>query len=638
LWLKKTMKPLFTLVLLLMVPGLVVGQGLDGLLEQQVELGRISEVRADERIKLLEAFIKKGPNSPLVTPAREMMVRARAALAESFLKQQRPEQAIEQFQLAFEQSPQPISDRFFLSFIRVFPATLLSYGYREEAILLMRKFEAAFQQPVRLEQIGLFYLNADSAEDAARVLGRAIELDPKDHKHYQSMANACLIGLKLDEAKQNFQRAITLEPKEPVAYGALAQLYRSEGAYEDAIALYTKQLEVTPEHESAHGGLAITYLLMKNEPMAEAELAKQFAITPRDFRLFTQLAYIACGRGEFARARRWAELALSIAPTYAWARMVMAYLLVTQQDFTTSEELLSDALARGAGFPTIHFELIKTLLLAEDYAGAFEQSERLLTITAEGEFEVRLGGVLTARSRSLKSLLEKERRAALGLPESFTPDSQYSLVENFLRFQFYLSRLQPRTVQTEKAAEGAVQGRRQRMELQVRALEALAQMLGVEDERGPFRKLWAAERLLAADIALEKATELCLDALREADAATRLEGSMREAPDLDRAARKRLFEARANQLVGRVRYKQGQTEEAIKWFELAVKGFGEGAEQRAALRQLASATQAAGRDNEALALYIRGYNPYDENAALQRSLIESLYRKLHGSLEGLDLK
>jgi tetratricopeptide (TPR) repeat protein len=631
------------------LPELAMGQDggaatMDLLLDQQMELGRISESKANERIKLLEAFIKKRPDSPLVTSARESLLRARSAYAESLLKQQRPEEAIEQFQTAFNEVPQPVSDKIFLNYIWAFPATILGHGFREEAILLMRRFEQSFwQQHARLAHIGLFYLNAETGEDAARVLERAIELEPNNYKYHQSMANARLMLLQLPEAKQSFQRAITIEPKEPLAYGWLAQLYRAEGAFEDAISLYNKQLEVTPEHESVHGGLAITHLLMKNTELAAAELEKQFAVPTRDIRLYTQLAYVAACRKDFARARRWAELALAIAPTYAWARIVMSSVLLAQQDYTTAEELLSETIARGTAYPTIQFELVKTLLLAENFANAFEQSERFLTITADGEFETRLGGLVTTRSRDLKSLLEKERIAALGLPESFTSDSHYRLVESFLRFQFYLSKLQPRLEPAGKVEEGKQSesvgiGRRQRMDLQVKALEALAQLLGITDERLPFRKLWAAEQLLGADIALERAADLSLEVLNDAEAATRLEGSIRDALELDRASRQKLFRARAEHLTGRVRFRQGQYEEAIKWFNLAVGGFSDGAEQRTALWHLAAATQAAGRESEALSLYIRSYNRFDENAALQRNLIEGLYKKVHGSLDGLDLK
>ncbi|KAF0248025.1 MAG: hypothetical protein FD167_2567, partial [bacterium] len=116
------------------------------------------------------------------------------------------------------------------------------------------------------------------------------------------------------------------------------------------------------------------------------------------------------------------------------------------------------------------------------------------------------------------------------------------------------------------------------------------------------------------------------------------DGSIREAPELDFTKRKELFRARAYHLLGQIRFKQGQLEEASKALKLSVDTFAESAEQRIAISHLATVTQVSGNDKEALNLYIKSYNKYDENATVQKSMIENLYRKIHGSVEGLELK
>src|SRR5262249_59000364 len=128
-----------------------------------------------DRINWLDVLITKPPASRLAAPARELLMRARAATAENHLKQQRPELAVEQFKLAFKESPQPITDRIFLGLVWAFPTSLLSYGYRDEAILLMREFEPSFSDRAPyLAQMGFFYMNSESAQDAVRVLTRAV--------------------------------------------------------------------------------------------------------------------------------------------------------------------------------------------------------------------------------------------------------------------------------------------------------------------------------------------------------------------------------------------------------------------------------------------------------------------------------
>lgn len=612
---------------------------IDSLLTSEVELNRISETRADERIKLLQEFIKKESNESLKVPAQETLMRAHAALAENQLKQQHIEQAVVEFQKAFAAAPNPITDRAF-SIIWAFPNSMSSYGYREEAIAFMRKIEPSFNDQVaRLAQISIFYFNSEAGDDAARVLERAIALTPassqnanaQNAKYYYSLANARIMQLRLRDAAPVFQKAIKLDEKHPYAFAGLAALLRGDGEVEDAISLYKHQLEVVPEHETAHGGLGIAYLLAGNDEEASKELTKQFALTPRDFQLFTQLAYIAISRQDFMRAGKWAELALGVAPNYSWARITMANVLIARGEFLGAEELLSDALARGNKFFTLNMEISKALLLGENYDGAYEQCEKLFTLTPEGEFEI--GGV---KNRNLKPLIENDHKAALSLPMSISTDEQFRLLEGFFRFKYYLAKINAE--KAEITGEATTTNRRQRVEIQVKALDSLSQMLQVNDTRQPFRKLWAAEELLSAGVALERAADLCLEAVKVTDNATLPEGAIRDIPQLDRVARAKLYRARAYHLLGRIKLKQNQNEDAIKYLEAAVQGIDDGAEQRVTISHLATAVQSVGRDDEALALYIKSYNRYDSNATVQKALIENLYRKIHGSLEGLELK
>lgn len=609
----------------------VTGATLDGLLEMQTELGRLAEVRADERVKQLEALLKHISNQTIDAPVREMLLRARAAVAETHLKQQRPEAAVAEFKKAFEEAARPMNDRVF-SAVVAFPAVTLRLGYREEAIGLMRSFEPAFSDSTaRLQQVAFFYLNAEAGEDALRVAKQAIELDPNDSRLFQALAAAHLLRLRMEDAAEAYQQAIKLNAEDGASYAGLANIYRADGALEEALNLYKKQLEVSPDHESAHGGMALTLLLAKRDNEAAAELAQQLSIGGRDFRLYTQLAYLYAARSDFKRAKGWAELAMQTAPAYAWARIAMANVFLAEQEYEQAEELLSDALARGSSFPTLYFELVKALILAENYVGASEQAEKFVKINEDGEFEVKLAGMMPARSREFRTLLDSERKAALALPEAVTSLEQYRLVEGFLRFNHYLGKMR-------EGIESSQMGRRQRTELQLKAFEALGQILEVADSRRPFRKLWIAERLLLSDVGVERASDIVAEALAESELAVKPEGSLRDLPDLDLQNRLKVFRARAHQLLGRIRLKQDKIQEATELLKRAVEGFTDGAEKRDALWQLAVALQAAGREKEALESFIKAYNRYDINASLRRLQIENLYKKLNnGSLEGLRL-
>ena len=54
------------------------------------------------------------------------------------------------------------------------------------------------------------------------------------------------------------------------------------------------------------------------------------------------------------------------------------------------------------------------------------------------------------------------------------------------------------------------------------------------------------------------------------------------------------------------------------------------------MRRLATVKETQGELKEALDLYIAGYEAPASGSELDRAVIESLYRKINGSLEGLD--
>ena len=51
-----------------------------------------------------------------------------------------------------------------------------------------------------------------------------------------------------------------------------------------------------------------------------------------------------------------------------------------------------------------------------------------------------------------------------------------------------------------------------------------------------------------------------------------------------------------------------------------------------------SVTEAAGKTSDAVELYCKGYDSASPLASVRRSVIERLYQKVHGSLEGLNEK
>jgi tetratricopeptide (TPR) repeat protein len=150
--------------------------------------------------------------------------------------------------------------------------------------------------------------------------------------------------------------------------------------------------------------------------------------------------------------------------------------------------------------------------------------------------------------------------------------------------------------------------------------------------------VWVARKLTEADLAMDAAEQLARRAIAIADTATEPAGSMRDAPRLDREGRRAMFTGRAYDALGWAQFKKGNTRGALESLIKAVDVYPTSLDRKAAIWHLAVATQEAGDDRRALELYIASYEPESPTAVVRRAQIEALYKRLNGSLSGLDQK
>jgi hypothetical protein len=300
---------------------------------------------------------------------------------------------------------------------------------------------------------------------------------------------------------------------------------------------------------------------------------------------------------------------------------------------------------------------------------------KTFTLNSDGEFETMLGGAIKARSPKLELLLERERQAALFLSYDPTTSLQYRLAEAISKIDHYSkvalnarkpaqqpatpSRKRPRPGQTKasetppeddpryatrpRRAGGASPeelsaGKDANLPGIAELLSAITTFTTLDDGRQAFRMVWVARKLTDSDVALDAAEQLARRAIALADSATEPAGSMRDAPRLDRAGRRAMFTGRAYDALGWVQFKKGNTRGAVENLLKAVDVYPNSLDRKTALWHLAVATQEAGDDRRALELYIASFVPESPTASVRRAQIEALYKRLNGSLSGLDEK
>jgi tetratricopeptide (TPR) repeat protein len=503
------------------------------------------------------------------------------------------------------------------------------------------------------------------------VLERAVRLAPDNHRAHNSLGTAYLISLRLDDAEAEFRRALEIDSKDEFANLNLGNLSRASGDYEGAVSYYRRQISLKRDDADARGGLAIALLALGRDEEAEIEIKRARELAPSDYRFLTQLCTFYVTRKKPTLARPLIEQSTRIEPRYAWA-------FIAKAETDALEGKYGDALATlisaqgHAGFATLTFELAKALMALDGYDQATEVIGKAITVNEDGEFEAMLGGAVKARSPRLDLLLERERQAALFLNTDWTTSFQYRLAEAIAKINHYskvaiagreppqqaASRRRPRGSQvkpsdddeTKSASRPRRVGDAQSLTAELSAgrdanLPGMTELMRVintfttlDDGRQAFRMVWVSRKLTEANLALDAAEQLARRAIAIADTATEPAGSMRDAPMLDREGRRAMFLGRAYDALGWAMFKKGNTRGALDSLLKSVDVYPTSLDRKTAIWHLGVATQEAGDDRRALELYIASYIPDSPTASVRRAQIEVLYKRLNGSLAGLDQK
>lgn len=590
------------------------------------------------RIAALRRFTGPAATVEQSQLAREAMVASWAQLAEKHLNDNSIERASSSFREAIGALPKQINDRFFIDTVIRIPQATSMRGYRVEAIDLARLLEKRFvKEELRLAAIGEYYLTIEAPVDAIRVLEAAVRLREEDPEIRRRLAQAYRIGLRIDDAIHEYHYVVGLNRQDRRGYHELANLYRARGALSEAISLYQQQLRIEPRHTPSWKGLALTWLASGNDEeftkaLEKAREAGEANDDPaQDVFLQTQVALINLARGRIAAARQAATAALTIEPRYAWARIANAEVDLAEGKFFEAERNLLAA-RQYASFTSLIFTIGKLYLTVEDFDGALEHLSQVIELTESGRFRARLGGALVQEAENLRDLLSPEHQAAILLNDPPTSVQVYQIAESLMKLERLLK---------EVRNPGSRRDFNQEIE----------RFLSAEPSRRVFRALYLARRFTSQPELAPKVVELTDLVFEKADEVTEAEGSLPDYPNFDRQGRRQILRGRALDYRGWAFYRMGQQVEAERTLLEAISEYGSLPEVRRALWHLGTVRETGGALKEALDLYIAAYEPptprptdstgatgtRSEGSDLQRTVIELLYRKVHGSLDGLEI-
>ena len=608
---------------------------------EKAELDALPSAPA-ERIEKLKVFLDAHPRSTLRPYAIELLIAARAALGDEKLKAGDAEGGVAEFNEALILTPDQMSEALYSRVISQIPINLYMRGQRSTSREAARLIEAKVKDDAkRLLPLAGFYLAIEEADEAARLAERAIQLVPDMAAAHQVLGASRHIALRLDEAATEYARAVELDPKLASAKRSLADLRRAAGKGEEALALYREQLANDPTDKPARAGVVLSLLDIGKREEAEAELASALKADAGDLPLLVGASYWYAAHGEPLRAQELATKAIEIEPRYTWAHIALARALVAQKHAPDAEGVLRFARTYG-NFPTLDYELASALAASGLYEEAAAELARSFTIK-DGQIETRLAGRVPARGSGFLELLAPERRAGIFQFSAADTEANARMLKGLLIVSSVLS------------MNGDLQGSVDRSLL----ASGQQDFLAGEDALRAYRQIYVAGRLLQRGVELQTAIDLSEAAAGGVEAALTIPApTLAVMADELRDARARATSARqglpvtevqpnvlANILRGRIEdligwasFNQDKRTEALTHLRRAISVLPENTIWwRKAQWHLGATLDASGNQQEALAAYLKSYNPYSPDP-VRRAIIESLYRKVNGSLDGLDSK
>ncbi len=593
-----------------------------------------------ERIVKLKEFLEDLPNSKSRPRAIELLISSYAGLGDQRLKSGDSVGGIEQLSLAISEAPTNISEKLFSGVVSQIPLNLFIRGQRNAAIEAAQKIETRFgADPKRLLTLAGFYLGIEEGNEAARLAAEAVRLAPDLAEAHHLLGRGLHISLRLDEAAAEYKRALELDPNSKIGTRrSLADLNRAAGKAEEALKLYREHLRAEPSDKAARAGVVLSLLALGRLDEGNKELAAALQEDPRNLALMSGAAYWFAAHNEADRSLELARKAVQLEPRYTWSQVALARALIGIRNPMDAERALRFARQYG-NFPTLDYELANVL----SSAGLYEEAAEVLLQSfsfKEDKIETRLAGRVPAQEPDFVRLLAPERRAAIFQFAAAGSMNEAAILKALLAFTTATS--QPD--ENVKLDEAVVS----------RAAKEFAS--GADDMR-IYRQLYAAGVLIRKGVALQTAYELTVAArsavesgvgvpaatvaaqaeeLRDIRARAIANGSTPDVPDAPRNILANILHGRLEDSAGWALYNLGKTEEAIEHLKRAAGILPEGTPLwRSALWHLGAALDQVGNKTEALGYYIKSYNAGNPDPG-RRAVIERLYQKTNGSLEGLD--
>jgi tetratricopeptide (TPR) repeat protein len=592
-----------------------------------------------KRADTLKQFLDTHPDSKARGRATELLISTHAALGDQQLKGGDTAGGVEQLLRAIDEADATITDELFTGVISQIPMNLYMRGEHSAAFKAAQNVEAKFGTDAkRLLTLSEFYLNVERGTEVVRVGEAAVKLAPDMAEAHRILALGLHISLRLDEAAAEYRRTLELDPNSKVSRGSLADLYRASGKTEEALALYNEQLAIDPKDRAARAGKVISLFELNRTEDANRELEAALGDEPRNLPLLAGSAYWLVAHDNADKAMDLARKAIAVEPRYTWAQIALVRSLLASNRSLDAERAMRYARQYGK-FPTMNYELATVLASMGLYEEAVEVLRGSFTIK-DDQVHTNLAGQIPASDTSFIDLLAPERRASIYQKTAADSAANARSLKALLALNTAIT---PAT-DGAKLDESA-------------AVAAAREFASGHDNMRAFRQIYAASRLLRNSIGLSTVIDLAdqarkasddalsapslimavqADEFRELRSRAIAQGNVPDVASAPQSVLKSILKGRIEDINGWALFYQQNNTDAIAHLKIAAATLPEGTPAwRTALWHLGATLEQTDQKQQALDYYIKSYTA-GEPDTLRRSVIEQLYRKINGSLDGLD--
>lgn len=607
-------------------------------LDEAAEWERIAAISdAMEHVAALRKFLRTFPATERRTEALTTITGIEAAAGNEKLGSNDISGAVDLYKAAIDDAPAPMPEAIFNDLLSKVPANLFFRGAGEAAFTIAKALEAkVLTNATQLLSIANFYLSIENGTEAKRVAEVAAQVEPGSSAAEQTLGLAARMDFQLDASAAHYAKALELDPDSIAARRGLAEMKRSMGKPEEAVVLYREILAKDDANVPARTGLILSMFEAGDRQSAEKEMAQSLESNPGNIILLAGAAYWYAVHNEGPKAVEYAQKAIAQDPRFIWSHIALARGYLISGKPAEAEKTLLMA-RRYGNFPTVEYELAASRMAGGFYRDAAEGLAKTFSIK-DGVIHANLGGRVPKESKYFTELVGFERRASIFAPTAADSPEAAARMAALLELK--------QLIDAEKADADAI-------------ARATDDFVKGDDRMKVHRQLYAASLLLDKKVALPKVLDLTRAAVANIDVGLDIpnpasavmaselfanrtvaaaKGEYLNVPEVTRSTLSAIMRGRVEEISGWAQYQMDKPEDAVVRLKRAISVLPvDSAWWRSTTWRLGAALAATGKDAEALDWYIRSYKSAGDDA-LKYAVIETIYRKVNGSSEGLEAK